>query len=235
MYKKEELHSLASFHNILKLLKKDPHFNHFCTQHKMVKGFKYSINQNKNNSYLLESGFLSCSFNESFKDGLFFIVKPGKFASISVIQENTPYTANFKALTEVIYWEIDNQFLRKMLLMEDPRNYILLNYLVETRRRMYILARKNFFSSEKRIYFALQRCAEVGIHFQENQIQLPMFITYELLSQLASTSKSYTSRVLYDLRTKGVLESSKKPWIIKDFSYVNSLLDSYKDIDFIED
>ncbi|MBC2312180.1 Crp/Fnr family transcriptional regulator [Listeria booriae] len=230
MYPEGELASLASFSNVMKLLKKDAHFNKFCTQHRLPKDNVEVITDNMKYAYLLQNGYLSYTYTGKIGSGYFFIVVPGMFVNLPISGNQVPIAGKVRALTDIVWWKIDIGFLRKMLLTEDPRNHIMLNYALQTRYYLYLIVKKYHLTSAERVYFSLLRCTESGIQVKDNQAELPLFITYDLLAEFSETSKSYTSRVLADLRNKGILQSSKKPWVITDVAYLRKLVDVEDDL-----
>ncbi|MBC1792495.1 Crp/Fnr family transcriptional regulator [Listeria booriae] len=224
MYDKDELRSFASFATILKILKRDPNFNKYCTQHRVPKGSIITLNPERKDSYLLESGYVKYDYTGKSSEGYYYVIPAGRFISLPVVKNQFTLYAQVTALTELIWWKIDVEFLKKMLQLEDPRNYVMLNYSIEVAYKMYIISKKYLLSAENRVYFALLRCAEVGIKVADNQVELPTFITYDLLAEFAGISKGYTSTVLGELRDNGVLISSKKPWVITDLTWLNNIL-----------
>ncbi|EUJ23132.1 hypothetical protein PGRAN_09376 [Listeria grandensis FSL F6-0971] len=55
-----------------------------------------------------------------------------------------------------------------------------------------------------------------GFHAKPNSIELPMFVNYVLLADMANVSKSLVTLVCKSLREDGILVSSKRPWTIID-------------------
>ncbi|CAM4182260.1 Crp/Fnr family transcriptional regulator [Listeria booriae] len=223
MYRDGELATFASFSNIMKLLKKDPQFNQYCTQHRIPKG-TVQVVDNRKNAYLLENGYLSYTYTGKVGAGYFFITWPGSFAVLPISENQVPMIGEMRALTDLIWWKIDMNYLRKMLFMEDPRNHIMLSFALQTRYYLYLIVKKYHLSSVERVYFSLLLCTESGIQIKNNQAELPLFLNYGLLAEFSETSQSYTTRVLADLREKGVLQSSKKPWVITDVAYLRKLV-----------
>lgn len=224
MYAREELRSLASFTTIMKILKKDPNFNKYCTQRRIKKGSKFILDEDRKDCYLLESGFVKYNYIGQSGPGYFFVIPPGQLISLPLVKDQFKVHGELTAVTDLIWWKIDVEFIRKMLLLEDPRNFIILNYTIQLAQRFYIMTRKYQLSAENRVYFALLRCSEAGIQIAENQIELPLFLTYDILAEFSATSKGYASTVLGELREKGILVSSKKPWIITDLAWLNDKL-----------
>lgn len=130
------------------------------------------------------------------------------------------------ALTDVVWWKIEFHFFKEMMELEDPRNYIMLHQLAETRRRLYVIAVQEKLSSRESIYFSLNTMIDYGLRVSEKAVELPKFLTYQILADNSNTSKSYTSKVLSNLREKGILESQKKPWRINDVQKLQELIDA---------
>ncbi|MBC1501978.1 Crp/Fnr family transcriptional regulator [Listeria weihenstephanensis] len=224
MYDRDEIKSLASFSNILRLLKKDPEFSRYCTQHRVPKGNVLTIAEDKQFCYLVESGYLQYSYVGEFATGYFFFIKPGRFASLPFLKDQLPAMAKLLAVTDVVWWKIDFEFLRKMLLLEDPKNFVILNHALEAAFNFYMMTKKYLSTSEERIYFCLVRLVDVGINIRENQVELPLFLTYDRLAYLSNASKGYTANILTKLREDNILDASKKPWIITDVARLKAKL-----------
>lgn len=109
---------------------------------------------------------------------------------------------------------------------EDPQNYLMLHQLAETRKRFYIIAYQEKLTSRESIYYSLNTLIELGLRISEKVVELPGFLTYQILADHANTSKSYTSKVLGYLRQEGILESQKKPWRINDVQKLQQLIET---------
>ncbi|MBC1562468.1 Crp/Fnr family transcriptional regulator [Listeria booriae] len=224
MYSKETLESYATFSNILKILKRDSRFNEYCSQTRVAAGTSLPLNKERDVCYLLESGFVK--YNFSGEDGLrnYYIVYPGKFITLPIVEEYVPNIGELLFLSQSVYWTIDFEFLRKMLFNEDPRNYIMLQFSVETRYKLYVLATMRNITAEERVMFTLIRLANFGMHVSANRVDLPSFVTYNIVAELAGTSKSFATLTLKKLRDKRILDSSKRPWVIEDMSFLQDTL-----------
>lgn len=225
MYEKNEFRSLAAFPVVLKMLKKDPTFNKYCTQHRIKKGEVFTLNEDRKDCYLLESGYVKFDYTGPSSPNFYFVVPPSRFVTLPIFKNQFKLYGQVTALTELVWWKIDVEFLRKTLQLEDPRNYVMLNYMIEIGYKFYITAKKTYLGAENSVYLALFQCSEAGIQIEENKVELPNFITYDLLAEFAGASKGYTSTVLGELRDKGILVSSKKPWVITDMDQFNNLLE----------
>ncbi|CAM4106803.1 Crp/Fnr family transcriptional regulator [Listeria booriae] len=224
MYSKDEIRSYASFSKILKLLKKDTRFNQYCTQHIIPKGTVITSETSLKYCYLVESGYVKYNYTGDEYTKNFHIVPPGKLFNLPILIEEVPKQYTVTALNDVLWWQIDFDYMRKILITEDPKNYIMLNYALESRYDLFVLTKKYSLSSEDSIYFSLLRCVKAGIRTKPNEAQLPAVLTYDLLADFSYTSKTYTSDVLKKLREEGILVSSKKPWIITDIKRLRDLL-----------
>ncbi|MBC2259219.1 Crp/Fnr family transcriptional regulator [Listeria booriae] len=224
MYSKEMLESYATFENIMKILKKDPRFSEYCSQTKMPAGTRLRLDRSRNVCYLLERGYVK--YNFSGEDGMrnFYIVYPGKFISLPVVEGYIPSAGNLLFLNDSVCWTIDFEFLRKVLFSEDPRNFILISFLNETRYKLYVLATVRNLNAENRILLTLVRLANFGMHVSANRVELPPFLTHSMVAELASSSRSLVTHTFRKLHDQGILDSSKKPWVLENFSALQESL-----------
>ncbi|EAF9292156.1 Crp/Fnr family transcriptional regulator [Listeria monocytogenes] len=229
MYNKETLQSYASFSEILKLLKRDLSFNKYCSQQRITKGSTFLFDENMNTCYLLESGYVKNNYiSEALGSNgpqIAYITSSGNLINLPLLIEERPKKYEIVALTDVIWWKIDFDYIRKILLTEDPKNFIIFHFALETRNQLFTLLKKYSLSKKNSIYYSLLSLVTYGIQIKENQVELPLFITYDILADLSFASKTYTSEVLKDLRKAGILLSSKKPWIITDIHGLKNLID----------
>ncbi|MBC6308680.1 Crp/Fnr family transcriptional regulator [Listeria sp. FSL L7-1582] len=226
MYLKETIDNFATSSNILKLLKKDAQFNHHCIQERFPMGQELMFGKRREHFYLIESGYVKYTYEGQTGKTFSFFVRSGSFPFLPLYEEDIPTKSRLEALTDVVWWKIDFAFFKQTLLLEDPRNYILLSYTARTRKELYGLAVKDRLNSKERIYFSLLSLIDLGFHKDTNVVELPIFLTYERLAELSNTSKGYTSKVLLGLREDKVLISNKKPWIISDVIKLKELLDA---------
>ncbi|MBC1506916.1 Crp/Fnr family transcriptional regulator [Listeria sp. FSL L7-1509] len=224
MYLKETLDQFASPANMLKLLKKDPSFNKHCIQERLKEGTTITSDNRRKYIYIIVDGFMKFIFEGIDKQNFVFILQHGSFPHLPVYSEDIPKHTKIVALTDVIWWRIDFQFFKKMMELEDPRNYLMLHQLAETRRKLYIIAIQEKLSARDSIYFSLNTMMDFGLQISANVMELPEFLTYQELASHANTSKSYTSKVLMELREEGILDSQKKPWRINDIQRLKKLI-----------
>lgn len=224
MYLKETLDQFASISNILKLLKKDPGFNKYCIQERVLHKTIFTADKKRKYIYIIEEGYMKLVFEGTNQYNFSYILQKGAFPYLPVYTEDIPKHMMLIALTDVVWWKIEFQFFRKMMQLEDPRNYLMLHHLAETRRRLYLIAVQEKLSSRDSIYFSLNTMLDYGLRVSEKAVELPEFLTYQFLADHSNSSKSYTSKVLSHLREKGILESQKKPWRINDVQKLQELI-----------
>ncbi|WP_430533893.1 Crp/Fnr family transcriptional regulator [Listeria rocourtiae] len=129
------------------------------------------------------------------------------------------------ALKDAQVWVIDFNFMKSSVKLEDPRNYLQLNFLATTQTQLGNALIRKSLDSKKRILHALVELTEhMALYNQDKVYELPNFMTYELLAEIAGTSRGYTSRILRELRDDNILDSSNRPWIVKDLELLNNLL-----------
>lgn len=221
MYLKETLDQFASLDNVLMLLKKNPSFNKHCIQERLPQKTIISSTKQRKHIYIIEEGFMKLTFEPR---DFSYILSKGAFPYLPVYTEDIPQHMMMVALTDVVWWKIDIGFFKNMMEFEDPRNYLMLHQLAETRRRFYTIAYQEKLTSRESIYYSLNTLIEFGLRISEKVVELPEFLTYQILADHANTSKSYTSKVLGHLREEGILESQKKPWRINDVQKLQRLI-----------
>lgn len=224
MYLKETIDNFATGSNILKLLKKDAQFNHHCIEERFPMGQELLFDKRREYIYLIESGYVKYTYEGETQKKFSFFVQSGDLPFLPLFSEEIPTKSRLEALTDVTWWRIDFSFFKQMLLLEDPRNYILLSCLARTRRELYAIAVRDRLNSKERVYFSLLSLIDLGFRKDTNMVELPIFLTYERLAELSNTSKGYTSKVLLNLREEKVLLSNKKPWVISDVKKLKELL-----------
>ncbi|EJZ2752034.1 Crp/Fnr family transcriptional regulator [Listeria monocytogenes] len=225
MYLKETLDQFASIDNILKLLKKNPSFNKYCIQERLPQKTIITSNKQRKHIYIIEEGFMKLIFDDNKPRDFSYILSKGAFPFLPVYTEDIPEHTMMVALTDIVWWKIDISFFKGMMETEDPRNYLMLHQLAETRRRFYTIAYQEKLTSRESIYYSLSTMIEFGLRISEKIVELPEFLTYQILVDHANTSKSYTSKVLGHLREEGILESQRKPWRINDVQKLQKLIE----------
>ncbi|MDT0018173.1 Crp/Fnr family transcriptional regulator [Listeria swaminathanii] len=226
MYLKETLDQFASIDNILKLLKKNPSFNKHCRQERLPEKMIMAADKTKNDVYIIEEGFIKLIFAGDSNRNFSYIVSKGAFLHLPIYSEDIPQHTAMLSLTDVVWWKIDFHYFKTMMALEDPKNYLMLHQLAETRKRLYLIAFQEQLPPRKRVYYALNMMIDFGLEVSEKAVELPPFLTYQVLADYANTSKSYSSKVLGDLRKQGILESQKKPWRINDVQKLQHLMET---------
>lgn len=227
MYHESELQAFYSVDQVLKILRKNPAFNKYCYQRTLKKGDSIQLTPHTRGSfYMIEKGNFSVYY-ESRLTGrtLIFFFQHNDIVNFPLLKEKMHPVLDFIALDEAQVWVIDFNFMLSAVKLEDPRNYLQLNFLSTVQTHLGNALIRKSLDSKKRILHALVELTEQMALFNADQVyELPNFMTYELLAEIAGTSRGYTSRILRELREASVLDSSKRPWIVKDLELLNDLL-----------
>lgn len=227
MYHESELSVFYSVDQILKLLRKNPAFSKYCYQRKLKKGESIRLTPTTRGSfYMIEKGDFSVYY-ESRLTGktLIFFFQPNDVFNFPLLKERMHPVLEVVALKEAQVWIIDFNFMMSTVKLEDPRNYLQLNFLATTQTQLGNALIRKSLDSKKRILHALVELTEhMALYNLDKVYELPNFMTYELLAEMAGTSRGYTSRILRELRDGEVLDSSSRPWIVKDLELLNDLL-----------
>ncbi|MBC2098622.1 Crp/Fnr family transcriptional regulator [Listeria booriae] len=227
MYFKSELRANYSLEHLLKLLRKNPAFSQYCTQKVISKGeiLKMGPN-NRQYFYMVEQGYFSFYYeNEYIGKHFIFFVQRDTMINFLLYKEHMDLSFEYKALSDVLVWEVDFAFLRSMILEEDPRNHYQLNYISTIQTLLFHTIVRQTLDAKRRVIYCLVEIAEeLSLYTGEHNYVLPDIVTYDLLAEFAGTSRGYTSRIIKELRDLGLLSSSRKPWIIKDLPKLKKLL-----------
>ncbi|KGL40934.1 hypothetical protein BMT55_13550 [Listeria newyorkensis] len=227
MYHESELNVFYSVEQILKLLRKNPVFNKYCYQRKLNKGEVIRLTPTTRGSfYMIEKGDFSVYYESRLtgKTLIFFFQRNDMF-NFPLLKERMHPVLEAVALKEAQVWIIDFNFMMSTVKLEDPRNYLQLNFLATTQMQLGNALIRKSLDSKKRILHALVELTEhMALYNSDKVHELPSFMTYELLAEMAGTSRGYTSRILRELRDSDVLDSSNRPWIVKNIDLLNDLL-----------
>lgn len=169
-------------------------------EERVPKGQELLFGKRRDYFYLIEQGFVKYTYAGETGKNFSFFTPAGSFPFLPMYEEDIPTKSKLEALTDVTWWRIDFSFLKQTLLLEDPRNYILLHFAARTRRELYAIAVKDRLNSKERIYFSIISLINMGFRIETNTVELPIFLTYESLAELSNTSKGYASKVLLELR-----------------------------------
>ncbi|MBC1998070.1 Crp/Fnr family transcriptional regulator [Listeria marthii] len=226
MYLKDTLEQFASLDNILKLLKKDPSFNKHCRQERLPAKTILTVNKQENYVYIIEEGFMKLIYAENYQHAFSYIVSKGTFLHLPIYSADILPFREMTSLTDILWWKIDFLYFKSTLELEDPKNYLMLHQLAETSKRLYQLAFQQKLTSRERIFYSLNTMIDFGLRISEKIVELPPFLTYQILADHANTSKSYASKVLGELRANDILASQKKPWRINDVQKLRQLIEA---------
>ncbi|MBC2159696.1 Crp/Fnr family transcriptional regulator [Listeria booriae] len=224
MYQKEMLQSLASPSNVLKILKKNDLFYDHCIEERLAKGEIVTTSRQPKYFYLIEYGHLKYKYTGLLGIDFSYIVQPGDFPLLPITEEDSPLASEFTALTKVTWWKIDFSFFRKLIMQEENGDLILLQHLLNNRTKLFYNVIRDRMDGKGSIYFTLDKLLDMGFRKGVNEVELPEFLTYDLLAELSHTSRAFAAQVLADLRRQGVLLSNKKPWIVTDEKLLRQLL-----------
>ncbi|MBC2172944.1 Crp/Fnr family transcriptional regulator [Listeria booriae] len=224
MYQKEMLQSIASPSNVLKILKKNDLFYDHCIEERLAKGEIVTTARQPKYFYLIEYGYLKYKYTGLLGIDFSYIVQPGDFPLLPITEEDTPIASEFTALTKVTWWKIDFSFFRKLIMQEENGDLILLQHLLNNRTKLFYNVIRDRMDGKGSLYFTLDKLLDMGFRKGVNEVELPEFLTYDLLAELSHTSRAFAAQVLADLRSKGVLLSNKKPWIVTDEKLLRQLL-----------
>lgn len=227
MYSKDTFDDFASLNNIIKLLKKDSSFNSHCQQEKIMKGDTVELADAYNvYSYIIQSGCMKYNHDLDSTNESQFLISAGDMPLLRPYAQELHHRPVCTALIDTIWWKIDFPFFKKCLLVEDPKNIILVHQLEQTRKKLFGNYLKNLLSSRQRVLFSLAALIDGKVPREPNVIELPDYLNYNILAELSATSKNYTSDILSDLRGQNILVSTKKPWIIADMKKFRALTTS---------
>lgn len=227
MYSKDTFDDFASLNNIIKLLKKDSSFNSHCQQEKIMKGDIVELADAYNvYFYIIQSGCMKYNHDLDSTNESQFLISAGDMPLLRPYAQELHHRPVCTALIDTIWWKIDFPFFKKCLLVEDPKNIILVHQLEQTRKKLFGNYLKNLLSSRQRVLFSLAALIDGKVPREPNVIELPDYLNYNILAELSATSKNYTSDILSDLRGQNILVSTKKPWIISDMKKFRALTTS---------
>ncbi|MBA3926272.1 Crp/Fnr family transcriptional regulator [Listeria rustica] len=225
MYRREDFETFSSIQNIIKLLKKDSAFNENCFQERLKKGSVVEFDTSfRGDIYIIESGFIKLNIDRDYVNAFQFILSRSDIPLLRTFTEDSPHQFVCSALTNVIWWKIDYDFYKKIMLIEDPKNMLLIHQLEKKQKELNTNYIKGVLNSRKRILFTISQLMEYGIYPSNNRLELPKFLTYSLLAELSNTSRSYAADILQDLRKRDIFYFQNKPWVINDVKQFKEIL-----------
>ncbi|KGL45584.1 hypothetical protein BMT55_12815 [Listeria newyorkensis] len=217
MYKKNFIEDFTNFDYVMKLLKSNPQFNNKCHQVALRQGQSIQTKSIGNFAYLVQEGYTELT--KEFKGEQVFLVlaKRGEFPILIGRTDWQTDSFHIIALTDCILWEIEFDYLKQILLDEDPRNFILLNYVMKVGINSYFQLSMSKLSSQERVYYMLRFIGDkLGVKNRDNEIEMPPFLTYEKLGEFASVSLSHVSNLMKELQQKNIIVIRKRNWVLKD-------------------
>lgn len=227
MYSKDTSEIFSSKENIIKLLKKEMKFNFYSHQERIKKGTMVELHHSYNDYfYLVTSGYMKYNNDLNVTNQFQFLISPGDIPLLNPYNEASTNKPACIALTDVVWWKIDFNFFKKVMLVEDPKNLLLIHHMEITRNKLYASYLKSLLSSKQRVLLSILMILDTGFHKGNNMIELPSFLNYAILAEFSSTSKTYTSDILSDLRQTGILVSTTKPWMITDVKKFMTFIDN---------
>lgn len=217
MYSKDTSEIFSSIDNIIKTLKKNAKFNTYAYQERIAKGKMIELRASYNDYlYLVTSGYMKYNHDLNFTDQFQFLISPGDIPLLSPYNETPTSRPACIALTSVVWWKVDFNFFKKVMLEEDPKNIALIHHMYTAQNKLYTSYLKSLLNSKQRVLLSILMILDKGFHKGNDIVELPNFMNYSILAEFSSTSKTYTSDILSDLRETGILVSTTKPWIITD-------------------
>ncbi|EMG28736.1 hypothetical protein X560_2383 [Listeria fleischmannii 1991] len=216
MYTKNFLEDFTNFDYVMKMLKSNRLFNHNCHQISLKEGNSLQFDFQTSKLYLIQEGYTKIA--SQYEEHLVFLSfsKRGEFPLLLGRNDLSTDAFQVTALTDCILWEIDRDYLNEILITEDPRNFVLLNYHIKISRNSVMQLVMNTFSSEERLnYILLFISDKFGVRNADGTIDLPSFITYAKLGELASVSLSHASNIVKSLQAQDIISIKKKNWVLK--------------------
>ncbi|MBC1935824.1 Crp/Fnr family transcriptional regulator [Listeria grandensis] len=216
MYSESFFPNIKEKIDAMQLLRSDPDFHECCYEKRIKKGEVLTRKIINNNLFFIEAGVMKFSYA---KDQAFIFqhfLEPTEFLRLTEYEAELPMEYRYEAITDIVGWVIDFPFFERVLAKEDPHNFILMQHFLRTRKKFFQASIRANLDATERVYFCIYRLMYDGFHAKPNSIELPMFVNYVLLADMANVSKSLVTLVCKSLREDGILVSSKRPWTIID-------------------
>ncbi|MBC2168249.1 Crp/Fnr family transcriptional regulator [Listeria booriae] len=226
MYDKNYVEQFTSYPNLIALLQKYSDFQKKTVDMRMSASEILYENTIRTNCYLLKSGYVQITDISKYGNTYLLMGAPGKIISLPIYYSELPQLIEIKALTDVIITRVDFEFLRKVLQLEDPHNYVTINYLSNLRKILYHEVTQNTTVVQIRIIkFLIYLADSLGMRAGNYMVWLPPFLTYEVLADFAHCSKPHAVTILKELREKGIIDTHRGQWAILDIRKLQALLD----------
>ncbi|MBC2306131.1 hypothetical protein [Listeria booriae] len=137
MYDKSYMKQFSSYTNLLALMQRYSDFRESTVDMQMAASEVFVENTIRTNCYLLKSGYVQITDISKYGATYLMIGGPGKIISLPIYNAELPQLIQIKALTNVVITQVDFEFLKKVLQLEDPHNYVTINYLSDLRKMLY--------------------------------------------------------------------------------------------------
>ncbi|MBC2283510.1 Crp/Fnr family transcriptional regulator [Listeria booriae] len=226
MYDKSYMKQFSSYTNLLALMQRYSDFRESTVDMQMAASEVFVENTIRTNCYLLKSGYVQITDISKYGATYLMIGGPGKIISLPICNAELPQLIQIKALTNVVITQVDFEFLKKVLQLEDPHNYVTINYLSDLRKMLYHEVTQNTVAVRGRIIkFLVYLADSLGMRAGDYQVWLPHFLTYEVLAEFAHCSKPHAVTILKELRGKGIIDTHRGQWAVLDIRELQGLLD----------
>ncbi|MBC1334961.1 Crp/Fnr family transcriptional regulator [Listeria booriae] len=226
MYDKSYMKQFSSYTNLIALMQRYSDFQESTMDVQMAASEVLLENTIRTNCYVLKSGYVQITDVSKYGDTYLMIGAPGKIISLPIYNAELPQLIEIKALTDVVITRVDFDFLKKVLQLEDPHNYVTINYLSDLRKMLYHEVTQNTAVVRIRIIkFLIYLADSLGMRARDYMVWLPHFLTYEVLAEFAHCSKPHAVTILKELRGKGIIDTHRGQWAVLDIRELQGLLD----------
>ncbi|MBC2159879.1 Crp/Fnr family transcriptional regulator [Listeria booriae] len=215
MYSMDKIASLTNYNHVMKLLNKHPDFDKRAYQITLKQGDTLNLSKNRNHSFIVKEGYIQFSNLQGDEEVFLSICQHGDFIYLPLIDGRFFDNLKLEALDSCVLWKIDFEVLKTSLLLEDPNNFVLLNFLenycVDFYRRIVLSTA----DARSKVCYILDYLAKnFGIHQQNGSTLLPPFVSYEKLSFFTGLSRSRIIAVMKELTSENIVTLKKHKWVI---------------------
>ncbi|MBC2160164.1 Crp/Fnr family transcriptional regulator [Listeria booriae] len=204
--------------DLMKLLKEHPGFYYSSHEQRIKKGEVFTHKNISDYLFRIESGVVEFGYLKDREFIFQFFLRAGDILALPEYAEDLPAEGCYVAVNEVTGWVIDMAFVQEVLLEKDPKNQIMMTHFLQTRRKFFRASIRANLEPKQRVYFCLMTLIEMGFRNSKNSVELPGFVTHDVLATMANVSKSLVLSVVRFLRDSEILASNKKPWVILDLN-----------------
>ncbi|MBC1332791.1 Crp/Fnr family transcriptional regulator [Listeria booriae] len=204
--------------DLMELLRSADGFSDFSHEQRIKKGETFTRENISNFLFRIESGTVQFGYIKDRQFIFQFFLQPGDFLTLPEYSEDLPAEGCYIALNDVSGWVVDMAFVQEVLNERDPKNYIMMEHFLRTRRKFFRASIRANLEAKQRVYFCILILIEIGFRQSKNSVELPEFVTHDVLATMANVSKSLVLSVVKFLRESEMLASNKKPWVILDLN-----------------